>query len=93
MGDGFDDTFARAAGEIERYASTPVQVRLTLSQLLLLGGLIGIATSVEGAPGEMVDHGIELAHGIVAELDALELSGVAGVILASLPEKEMIRYE
>lgn len=87
--DDLSALFARAAGEVERYRHRPIQLQLSLSQLMLLGGLIGMATGSDEAAADMVDSGIELAHGFVAELVALECHGVAGIILASLPEKEI----
>lgn len=83
--------FARSSGEVERYRNTPVELRLTLSQVMLLGGMIGMVASAADAPPDMVARGIELAEGIARELAALECHGVAGMILASLPgEREVV---
>lgn len=80
------DLIARSAGEVERYRGWPLTLQLSLSQVMLLGGIVGIAATVGDAPAEMIAGALELAHGLVAELEAVECHGVAGVILAGLPE-------
>lgn len=82
--------FARAAGEAERLRGKPVQLALSLEQLMLLGGLCAVACGGDEAPASMRMEGVRLIQGMANELAVLGMTGAAGLLRAVLPEGEGI---